>query len=176
MPSGKVHTGMTIGAAATLAVCMWQAGYDFETIRLTVQGCLTGVILSPDLDVDGGFLGHSLVRKFFGEIVERIWRAFWLPYAIFFSHRSDGSHFPVISTLGRVGYLYGMYYCICIDFNLPIWVPDKRTALLLFIGLVVSDTLHYIADKISTYLKKRRRNARIHFPMSEMFPRRRSRT
>jgi uncharacterized metal-binding protein len=72
--------------------------------------------------------------------------------------------------------VYGMYFAVCVAAGVHPWVPSWETALYLFGGLVVSDTLHYVADIVSTSLKKWRRNARIYFPMSEMPRRRRDRT
>ena len=172
MPSGKTHAVMTVTATAGITVGMALAGFPPQDIQNATMGCMTGIILSPDLDVDGGFLGHGIMQKYFGVIFGTIWKAFWLPYAWFFPHRSEGSHFPVISTLGRVFYVYGMYFCICVDFNINPWVPDVRTAFYLISGLVVSDTLHYFADKIATALK-RRRHASLPIPVQKMLERRR---
>ena len=172
MPSGKTHTAMTLGATVVVAGVMWKTGFTAEQIRFATTGCITGVIVSPDLDVDGGFLGHKIVTQYFGMIAGRIWRAFWLPYAWIFSHRGT-SHIPVAGTLGRVLYLYGMYFCICVDLGEAPWVPDFHTSLYLLTGLVVVDTLHFIADHISTALK-RRRYARLPLPLRRMQARHRT--
>jgi uncharacterized metal-binding protein len=173
MSDGKTHAAITVGASIVVAGALWQTGFTPEEIRLATAGCLTGLVLTPDLDVDHGPFGNQLVKRYFGEIAGRIWKSFWLPYAWVFPHRSNGSHIPVIGTLGRVLYLYAMYFCICVDLGAAPWVPDVRTALYLVSGLVVSDTLHYITDLISTYLK-RRRNARLPILVRRMQARRRT--
>jgi len=175
MPDGKTHSAITAVAAGVITVSLWRAGFTGEEVRLAATGCLTGIVLSPDLDVDGGFLGHVLVTKYLGKIVGTIWRVFWWPYAVLAPHRSWMSHAPLISTLLRLGYCYGTYFVVCAILQVPAWVPEPHMALYSCSGLVVSDTLHYIADIISTYLK-RRRHASLHIPMSEVRTRRRSRT
>jgi uncharacterized metal-binding protein len=173
MPDGKTHAAMTMMAAGAISVVMWKTGFTPEEIRLATTGCLTGLVLTPDLDVDHGPFGNQLVKKYLGEIAGRVWKSFWLPYAWVFPHRSNGSHIPVIGTLGRALYLYAMYFCICVDLGATPWVPGLHTALYLLSGLVVSDTLHYIADIISTALK-RRRNASLPILVRRMRARRRA--
>lgn len=172
MPSGKTHAAMTVSATAGITVSMALAGFSPQDIQNATMGCMAGIIVSPDLDVDGGFLGHYIVRRYLGEIAGRIWRAFWMPYAWIMPHRSDASHAPLISTFVRVLYMYVMYFCFCVTFSIQPWVPDVRTAFYLISGLVVSDTLHYIADKISTYVK-RKHYASLPVSLQKMLDRRR---
>lgn len=175
MAGGKTHAGITAVASGILAIGMWKTGFSSEEIRLTAAGCMSGIFLSPDMDVDAGFLGHKFVDRYLGRIVGTIWRALWWPYAALVPHRSWLSHAPVISTSLRLVYWYAIYAVACIVFKWPVWVPGIVIGGWLYLGLVVSDVLHYITDIISTSYR-RRRNASLHFPMSEMWRRRRDRT
>lgn len=174
MASGKTHAGITVVTSGLLAIGMWKTGYLTEQIHLVAAGCMSGIFLSPDMDVDAGFLGHAYVDKYLGKIVGAVWRALWWPYAILIPHRSPLSHAPVISTTLRLVYWYTIYVIACIVFKWPVWIPDFAHAGLLYFGLVASDVMHYIADIVSTSLK-RRKSASLRFPMSEMQKRRRGR-
>jgi uncharacterized metal-binding protein len=166
MASGKTHAGITTAASGILAISMWKFGFTVETIRLAAMGCMSGIFLSPDMDVDAGFLGYAYIDRYLGKIVGTIWRALWWPYAVLIPHRSWWSHAPIISTALRLAYWYLIYLVGCILFKWPVWTPDLHHGYL-YAGLAVSDALHYITDIISTSLK-RRCNASLHFPMSEM--------
>lgn len=167
MSDGKTHAGITAAASGLLAIGMWRLGFTAEQIRLTAEGCMSGILLSPDMDVDAGFLGYSYVDKYLGKIVGTLWKVLWWPYAVLIPHRSWFSHAPIISTSLRLLYWYGIYLAVCVLFKLPVWVPDRELGMYMFAGLALSDALHYLADIVSTFLK-RRRNASLHFPMSEM--------
>lgn len=99
MPSGSVHTITTIA----LAVGTVATG---QPTAATV-GVLSGLILSPDLDVDKGFIGLAHLRRVpvIGWLLAVAWRVFWYPYAKIVPHRSPISHAPIVGTLLRVGYL-----------------------------------------------------------------------
>lgn len=69
-----------------------------------VAGNITGLLISPDLDVDKGNISDSIIRKV-SRPAQWIWRKFWTPYSLALPHRSTLSHFPVLSTLVRLGYI-----------------------------------------------------------------------
>src|SRR4026208_1432756 len=102
MSSGTVHTqacvalavGFSIGALAT---------YDVEASQYAV-GALVGVLVSPDCDVDNGFVAYGYIRKRLGDWAEFIWDRVWYMYRRSVKHGSELSHFPIISTLGRLAY------------------------------------------------------------------------
>jgi len=72
MPSGRVHTVTTIGLAVGTAL--------FVPAPVTV-GILSGLILSPDLDVDDGFIGLAHLRRVpaVGNIISGCWQARLMP-------------------------------------------------------------------------------------------------
>jgi uncharacterized metal-binding protein len=178
-----VHAATSALTAAAIATCALLPEVDKSMIVSVSIGCLSGVLLSPDLDVDSGYIGISLAKLFFGSIFKWIWKWIWKPYAILVPHRSHLSHVPVLGTSLRLLYLYAVYLVIGSALMFSIGWP--RTVYLLpigkailallhgdaqieveliaasFVGLCVSDTMHAIMDAVSTTLKKltfRRRN------------------
>lgn len=125
-----------------------------DSVALVV-GALSGILLSPDLDVDGGYIGLHFLRSIpiIGWPISKAWELFWKPYAVVIPHRSWISHFPVISTTIRVGILF-----VCFGIPLALmnygsfkilFVDNIRTDFMWFIGLCISDGFHYFADKFS---------------------------
>lgn len=136
MSSGTVHTqacvalavGFSIGALAT---------YDVEASQYAV-GALVGVLVSPDCDVDNGFVAYGYIRKRLGDWAEFIWDRVWYMYRRSVKHGSELSHFPIISTLGRLAYLF--LFCVIIP-NL----------ILSFIGFSFSEETGYWFGKVCQY-------------------------
>ena len=137
MPSGRVHTITTLALAAGSVI----SGQD---TALTV-GILSGLILSPDLDVDGGFVGMAHLRRvpLVGSILSKCWQWFWTPYALAVPHRSHISHSVFFGTCARVGYL--VIPLLAINFmGVPMKLPTGTG--LWFAGLCLADALHIFLD------------------------------
>ena len=103
-------------------------------------GCVLGVIVSPDLDVDGRTYSETVLPT----LLKWIWYVYWWPYSRMFKHR-ESSHWVIIGTAVRFLYLLGPI-CImsryifgeCFFFNITMfWV---------FVGLCVSDIMHITMD------------------------------
>ncbi len=138
MPSGRVHTLATI-SLATITV-------PFMSLPLTA-GVLTGCVLSPDLDVDSGYVGLAHLRRFpmVGPLISGLWRVFWWPYSRLTPHRSHISHSIFFGTVLRVAYL--MVPLLAMNMmGIPLALPDWFG--MWFIGLCLSDGLHIFMDKI----------------------------
>lgn len=153
MPNGKIHALMTVGGAAVLAGGLWLAGLPVEQAALYGGGTLAGLVLTPDLDVDGGCFAFYAVRWALGKPAAWVWRVFWWPYAKLVPHRSWASH-SLAGTFIRLAYL-----CLPVRLALwahgePFWPPVVWWWLLS--GLLWSDTLHILADMIVTSWKRRR--------------------
>lgn len=113
-------------------------------------GCLAGLLLTPDLDINNGSISNHHARRTFGQVVGIIWEVAWKPYSWIIPHRSPLSHAPVIGTALRLFYLSCVVYLLLrlagiavptvIPTALPWWFP------FVFIGLCLSDTAHYILD------------------------------
>lgn len=171
MSEGKIHSAVTIGATAGL-LAGYYSGYfiDPQLFPIVAASCLTGIVLSPDVDVDGGYIGHYYARKLFGKPGEWIFDGIMKPYQVSIKHRSFWSHFPLVSTLLRLIFLVCPFIIIlfsdqetpvseifirCIISSIilmPVWMflyftsPDWHIFVYVYIGLVISDTLHYLFD------------------------------
>lgn len=144
MPSGKVHAVITVLASAGLYLA---APVDAPVRTILAAGCLVGLAIGPDLDVDMQTASHSTVRRIGGPIPGLLWRLLWLPYAYLVPHRSWISHAPVISTLIRGGYIAALGWGLAAVAGwswpaAPWWLPWAIS------GLMVSDVLHWAADRM----------------------------
>lgn len=169
MPDGIVHGKATLGLAVITAMAWaWLDVVDlFNHGALGcafVAGQLTGLILDPDLDVDHRTeserrVEESLVAPGFalfrrgnrlsgaaivtlGRILGKVWRWYWLPYALLAKHRGV-SHWLAVGTLTRVAWLSPVLLGLWLAFGRP----DVQ---LLFAGwlagLVMADALHTAMD------------------------------
>jgi len=156
MSSGKVH----IKASLILA-----SGFSLGAIidsnpqmLLSVAGALTGIMISPDLDVDSGNVSNKILRKNIGWVAEKTWNGFWYGYKKSFKHGQFGSHFPIFSTLVRIFYVY--FWVILVPHSL-IWFSFNTNWDLIYVlkwyvkiflnfwfiyGLMSSDLIHQILD------------------------------
>jgi len=162
MPSGWTHGVITSVAAAGLYYGLTQAGYPSQIVYAAAGGCMAGVLITPDLDVDNATRSHYIVLRRTGWIGFLVWRAIWLPYGLAIGHRSWVSHMPVISTLIRLLYLVMILALVSIGANAlghPFawrdWIVDNLLVRVGVGGLMISDTLHWLADIISTGIKRR---------------------
>lgn len=96
MPSGKTHDALTtILAVPTFVVAMQTGGVKIAAV-VTFAFLFGGLMFGPDLDT------HSEQHKRWG-----IFRLIWLPYKIFFPHRSRWTHGLIAGALFRVVYFMG---------------------------------------------------------------------
>lgn len=134
MPSGRVHSAVTLTTAVLLSC------YD----PIMAAGAASGVLLSPDLDCDLGYIGFAKLRsiRFIGGPAAFVWEWWWKPYSIFVPHRSPTSHAPIISTIIRICYLAIPFFVanIFIDMTIPSWLGRA------IIGLIIVDCLHILLD------------------------------
>ena len=111
MPNGTFHanTNLLVAAGATVAslsLSLAENNYSgFIGTIFFVLGVLSGIPLTPDLDLDenywNSFYFLDIAHKFPGWI----WHFFWYPYAKLMRHRSTLSHFPIFSTAIRCAYV-----------------------------------------------------------------------
>jgi len=77
------------------------------------------------------------------------WKIFWYPYARAIPHRSPWSHWPILGTAIRLVYSIILLIIIWIIVGRPVLVMPTWGWVLLrgaWIGLLVSDTGHYVLD------------------------------
>lgn len=149
MPDGRVHTLTTIVLSGVLAYASYRVGYPVAQVAALAGGCLSGLLLSPDLDVDRGSISMSHAQRLGGCFVGMLWAILWKPYALLIPHRSPLSHFPLIGTAIRLAYvtLIGLLIIAALRITganlpaLPAWWPWSIA------GLVLADLLHFILDQ-----------------------------
>jgi uncharacterized metal-binding protein len=114
-------------------------------------GCLSGILISPDLDMAGRTISESLLIRW-NILLGRLWVVLWFPYAMLSKHRGL-SHVPVFGTIGRVLYLSAYYYAAHLllhyyyAMDLLSWPQLYWYELLIFaVGLTISDIGHWILD------------------------------
>ena len=153
MPGGKVHSALAIASAIGVIS-------PYAIVNLGgnpywyIGGCLVGVLVGPDLDVDDGNISDTLIRKV-SSPAQWLWRRIWNPYSKLIPHRHPISHFPVLSTAIRIGYLFVIINIFCILFNIILrlfGVTDTVSIVWFwnwsfFFGLCHVDTVHFLADK-----------------------------
>ena len=145
MPGGKAHALASVAGAAVSSVFVLAASKNALFGLSTGLGCLSGVLLTPDLDQEGISAAEwRLVKATFG--LGFVWLALWWPYAFVFRHRGV-SHWPIIGTLTRLAYLGGFWVIIWLILGRPD-LPRAQIEYLGFgvAGLMLSDLLHCLMD------------------------------
>jgi len=125
-----------------------------EDCVVLVVGCMSGTLLSGDLDVDQGNISLYLLRKVpvIGYFLEKLWWIYWWPYRKIIPHRSPISHWPIFSTLIREVLVLWPYVVICLIFSIPVSI-SWNWFLVFTIGLSISDLQHWFADLMSKEIR-----------------------
>jgi uncharacterized metal-binding protein len=105
MSKGIVHARATLALAAAGGLFAYTQGQPLPQVLALAGGTLSGLLLTPDLDVDDGCISNEIVRNVLGRRAERAWALFWRPYGLMLPHRSRLSHLPVLGTAIRLIYL-----------------------------------------------------------------------
>ena len=133
MSSGKTHAKASV--ALSVPSCVVAATQWGVVPGLGVAlGCLAGVFVSPDLDIDHRTYSENALPGMLGTL----WYWVWLEYSRIMPHRSFWSHAPIVGTAIRI--VYGFWWIALIDVTL-FW--QLRW---LWIGLMISDTAHWVMD------------------------------
>lgn len=145
-----MHSALTLatvsGVIAPYAIVQWNGNP-----WLYVAGCFTGLLITPDLDINNGNISDTFIRRAFPP-AQIVWRLFWTPYAILLPHRSPLSHFPFLGTLLRIGYIFLLLNLFSLLFFLFGNIFSQHHFLFVwdwsfFLGLCHVDIIHYFADK-----------------------------
>ena len=136
--AASLPTGLIVGLALGPDVGLCAAG-----------GCLVGIFVNPDLDQLTIERAEWKIIKWL-PVIGWAWLMLWDIYARVCKHRGVLSHFPIVGTLGRVGYLelWDLAFWLVSGKSDPVIVTSAqmRCAFGAFIGLAVSDTLHWLMD------------------------------
>lgn len=148
MPSRQVHdAATTLIAIVAVPICLHYGVGVPETIAIC-GGCLTGIPLTPDLDLAEN-------RRYWS-----LWNLYWKPYGKFLNHRSPLSHWPILGTIGRLLYLIPLWLPMGWELaNRPVDLYAFRFYVNLFewwiAGLFLVDGLHWFMDKFVTGIRRR---------------------
>lgn len=145
MADGKVHEKDSNIIAAGVGVASVLIFHNFVAGAFVALGALSGVYITPDLDVDGWIRSKRNLVNDYG-IIGYLWFGFWYPYARAIKHRNWLSHAPVVGTLVRVAYigaipLVGLYFT-----ETAVSEVVKSAVSFWVIGLMVSDAAHWARD------------------------------
>ena len=158
MSAGCVHQKASVILAASFLLGSLTLGPGVEY----AAGALIGIMLTPDLDVDAGYLGNKIIRNKIGVWAEKIWDALWYFYRKSLKHGSELSHFPVVSTLFRLTYLY--FSLLVIPYlilslivpgawdiwsELAWWIELGAKHYRVILGLMGSDLIHWALDTLT---------------------------
>ena len=131
-------------------------------------GSLVGIIATPDWDVDAGMIMDKTIRVNIGKWAEKIWDAFLYWYRRSLKHGSPLSHFPIVSTLGRIIYVFLfiiiiphaiVYFIFSPAWDLMAVISWYWTKVMshqnIIIGLMGSDIIHWGLDILTTEHKEK---------------------
>jgi uncharacterized metal-binding protein len=154
MATGKGHAaGTLILTPVTAGGAWWLASGDLSTAIIAGTGCLSGLFINPDLDMETVTISeYWLVRWTLG--LGWLWVMLWYPYALITKHRNWISHTPIIGTIGRVVYItlvfIGAATLLAYFLNIelfPVWALLSWQQWLIFVsGLALSDLGHWWLD------------------------------
>lgn len=144
--TGKQHGIVTIALSVPSGIAGYALSQRIDFAVVTMLGCLTGLFVDPDLDVNG--LTKSRMR--WGRIalpLVYVWSLLWSLYSWVIPHRHWVSHLPIIGTAGRLSYLTAILSLISMGkfWQWPFLLPIDLL-FCFFIGLAVSDMAHWIMD------------------------------
>lgn len=146
--------------------CVAAIGTGDPHLYKCAVGSLTGIMISPDLDVDAGNVSNKIIRKKIGRFAEKIWNGIWHGYKKSFKHGRFASHFPIYGTLTRVFYLYFWFVMLP---HLAIWLLIPVSWSLIYVltwyakmffeihylyGLMSADLIHQALDVMTKESKK----------------------
>ena len=150
MASGRTHAAVTVVASTLIAASAIEYGPTMLPVSI---GCMIGLIINNDLDVDGVTHSEALVRRNVGGLIGALWFLLWYVYARWIPHRDWKSHAPVVSTIIRLMYLTPLFLLayLVAEYYLPglAWpflIAHQANILLGIVGLIISDSLHTLFD------------------------------
>lgn len=154
MPDGKVHFAIscTIDVVILIPVSVYLAPETGIGSAGILVGGLIGTLLTPDIDQETTTFEERRILNI-DPVIGTLYKWFWMPYAKKIPHRSI-SHWPVIGTLTRAGYVYLFYLLFNLllriaRISLP-YVPGVGWdfTLAFFLGWCTIDLFHILADAI----------------------------
>jgi uncharacterized metal-binding protein len=163
MSAGYVHTraSLILASGFVLGTLVTR---DLQDLQY-VLGALTGVMISPDCDVDSRFIAYTYIKKRLGYPAWWLWDKLWHFYRKSIKHGSELSHFPVVGTLGRLAYLFlfviilpstliHLNYFPYIQAEVSWWFGKVCQYWRIAVALMGADLIHWGLDILTTEHKK----------------------
>ena len=170
MSAGCVHQKGSVALAGGFLLGSLAFGPGIEY----AIGSLIGIIIGPDLDVDRGNISNTIIRNRIGRWAEVGWNMLWYPYKKSLKHGSPLSHWPVISTVFRLAYLFLFLLIVpygLMEFLLPgawdygveirWWLAFSAKHYGIILGLIGSDLIHYTLDVLTSENAKQKTRTEI---------------
>ena len=166
MSAGCVHQQASVALAGGFLLGSLAFGNGIEY----AAGALVGIMLTPDLDVDKGFLANAIIRNRIGKWAEMAWNGFWYVYKKSLKHGGPLSHFPVVGTMGRLAYIF--FFLLVIPYSvveliapgawdiwseLSWWIELAVRYHKVILGLMGSDFIHWGLDTLTTEHAKKKK-------------------
>lgn len=144
MPSGRTHDLITyILSMFIIPFVFIINGININSILFITSFLFSALMFNGDLDIINS-------RPF-----NRWWllKMIWIPYQMFFSHRSIWTHGFIIGTLIRVIYIAAIPTILFYNDIVGIVNLYNNEIIIVIIGLEIGSMSHSIADKIFNQLK-----------------------
>jgi uncharacterized metal-binding protein len=156
--TGREHYIAGIATSILVGMASYMShGNKSIAYLISASGIISTTFLDPDLDMAENAL---INRKYTPSVVKRwgFFKFIWLPYGYVFRHRSVFTHFPFLSDLIRLLYLFIVVF-LPIDlalFNLSLTSKLKtlhlkpNEILAVWLGMGSSTAVHYLTDLFTT--------------------------
>ena len=170
MSAGCVHSKSSVILSAGFVLWGVMTGDPVSSLPYAV-GSLVGIFISPDQDVDNGNISNKIIRNRMGRMVERAWDGLWYFYRKSLKHGSELSHFPVVSTIFRLAYLF--FFLMVLPYTLLEiiapgawdiwseliwWIELGAKHYKVILGLMGSDLIHWALDTLTKEHAKQKRS------------------
>lgn len=142
MASGKAHNAASLLLAPVLGVSLLLTTRDPLNALMGAAGCACGMFLSPDTDQEITVHAGQKTLITYVPVLGWMWLAIWDIYARIFPHRHFLTHFPVVGTAGRWGYLKLLEWL----FERISGVDVPAVPFPFWVGVGLSDLAHWVMD------------------------------
>lgn len=156
--TGREHYIAGVAASLLVGMASYLSHGDKSVACLVAfSGIFSTTFLDPDLDMAENALVN---RKYTPSVVKRwgFFKFIWFPYGYVFRHRSIFTHFPFLSDLLRLLYLF-VFVFLPLDYSLfKLSFTSKlltfhigiKEILAIMLGTGTSTAVHYLTDLVTT--------------------------
>lgn len=144
MATGRGHDAASLLLTPVVGAALLLTTRDPLSALVGAIGCTCGMFLSPDTDQEVIVHAGQKTLVTYIPVLGWWWLGVWDIYARIFPHRHFLTHFPVVGTVGRWGYLRLLEWLLnkvggvtlpAVPYLFPFWV-----------GVGLSDLAHWVMD------------------------------